>query len=240
MSAFYHEVKFLSSDAVPNLGLAARAYTWQSPVTARTPRRTPTATLQPLPTPYDDATLAAAFRDLHGSRLHGFAMLVTLGDRQSAELAAGFALAAGAEQAAALRHPERAAAWLRARTLRNLHQRRSIGRKTPGDARRATLATLGVDDAAYRGLAALSLDARAALVASAIERFDVIDIETILDASPAAARHSVAEARDRYVRYASTTPAGEGDGPADAPPGDLAGRVRDVAARAFSRGDATR
>jgi len=96
-----------------------------------------------------------------------------------------------------------------------------------------------VDDAAYRGLAALTLDARAALVASAIERFDVIDIETILDASPAAARRAVAEALDRYVRYAATPPA-DGDGPDDPPSGDLASRVRDVAARAFSPGDPAR
>jgi DNA-directed RNA polymerase specialized sigma24 family protein len=240
MPVFYHEVKLLSSRDAQGRGLAAGAYTWQSSSEHRRPRRSPTATLQPAPAPYDDATLAVAFRDLHGSRLHGFAMLVTLGDRQSAELVAGFALAAGAEQAAALRHPERAAAWLRARALRTLHQRRSIRRKTPDDLRRATLATLGVDEAAFRGLAALSVDARAALVASAIERFDEIDIETILDASPSAARHAVAEARERYVRYASATPSAERDEPDDSPSGELASRVRDVAARAFSRGEAAR
>ena len=164
-------------------------------------------------------------------------MLVTLGDPKSAELVAGFALAAGANQAAALRHPERAAAWLRARALRTLHQRRSIRHKAPIDGRGATLATLGVDEAAFRGLAALGLDARAALVASTIEGFDPIDIETILDASPAAARHAVAEARKRYARYASTAPSAERDEPDDSPSGELATRVRDVAARAFSPGD---
>jgi hypothetical protein len=209
-------------------------------VTAPRSRRTPTATLQPLPTPYDDASLAAAFRDLHGARLHGFAMLVTLGDRQTAELVAGFALAAGANQAAALRHPERAAAWLRARTLHTLHQRRSIRRTVPIDARRATLATLGVDEAAFRGLAALGLDARAALVASAIERFDPIDTETILDASPSAARHAVAQALERYVRQAGTGDPADRDDPDDSRGGELASRVRDVATRAFSPGDATR
>ena len=167
-------------------------------------------------------------------------MLVTLGDRQSAELVAGFALAAGADQAAALRHPERAAAWLRARMLRTLHQRRSIGRMTPTDARLATLATLGVDEAAFRGLAALSLDQRAALVASAIEGFDPIDIETILGASPAAARHAVAEARKRYVRDASNTSSAERGEPDDSPSGELASRVREVAARAFSPSDGAR
>jgi hypothetical protein len=184
--------------------------------------------------------LAAAFRDLHGSRLHGFAILVTLGDARSAERAAAFALAAGADQAAALRHPERAAAWLRARTLRSLHLERSHERSTPVDSRRAALAALGVDETAYRGLAALSADARAALVASAIERFDPIDVETILDAAPAATRHAVAEARKRYLRFATGDLADEADAPAGQPTGELATRVRNVASRAFSTGGTPR
>jgi hypothetical protein len=99
---------------------------------------------------------------------------------------------------------------------------------------------LGVDEAAFRGLAALSLDARAALVASAIEGFDPIDIETILDVSPATARHAVAEAVKRYVRSAGTTAPAERGEPDDSSSGELASRVRDVAARAFAPGDATR
>ncbi|HEV8251817.1 MAG TPA: hypothetical protein VGQ66_00390 [Candidatus Limnocylindria bacterium] len=206
----------------------------------RSPGRSPTAILQPSPAQYDDATLAAAFRDLHGPRLHGFAILVTLGDQQLAERVAGFSLAAGARQAAALRHPERAAAWLRARTLRALHEPRAPGRSTPVEARRAALATLGVDESVYHGLAALGIDARAALVASAIERFDPIDVETILAAAPAATRHAVAEARSRYMRFA-VKGSGEEAGPApDEPIGELAARVQEVSARAFSTGDEPR
>jgi hypothetical protein len=100
--------------------------------------------------------------------------------------------------------------------------------------RRAALTPLGVDGAVYRGLAALRIDARAALVASAIERFDPIDVETILDAAPAATRRVVAEARRRYVRFTSTD-SGEGaDVGPDQPLGELASRVQDVASRAFS------
>ncbi|MEO8639236.1 MAG: hypothetical protein ABI458_04885 [Chloroflexota bacterium] len=203
------------------------------------PGRSPTATFQPAPA-QDDALLAAAFRDLHGPRLHGFAILVTLGDQPSAERAAGFALAAGAEQAAALRHPERAAAWLRARTLRALHGRRWLRGSTPVEAGRAALAPLGVDEAVYRGLAALSVDARAALVASAIERFDPIDVETILDAAPAATRHTVAKARDRYLRFAADGATDDADAALDQPPGELASRVQGVATRAFSMGESPR
>jgi DNA-directed RNA polymerase specialized sigma24 family protein len=178
--------------------------------------------------------LAAAFRNLHGPRLHGFAMLVTLGDQQAAERVAGFSLAAGAEQAAALRHPERAAAWLRARTLRALRSRRWLRGSTPIEVRRAALAPLGVGEAVYRGLAALSIDARAALVASDIERFDPIDVETILDAAPAATRHTVARARNRYLQSASDGASEEADWAPYEPAGELAGRVQAVAARAFS------
>jgi hypothetical protein len=187
---------------------------------------------------YDDATLAAAFRDLHGPRLHGFALLVTLGDSRAAERAAGFALAAGAAQAAALRHPERAAAWLRARTLRSLHERGSLRRTTHVEAPRVALATLGADEVVYRGLAGLSIDARAALVASAIERFDPIDVETILHAAPAATRHIVAEARKRYLRAAVEGSAEEAKASLDGAAGELSSRVQDVATRAFSPGEA--
>ncbi len=204
------------------------------------PWRSPTAALQPSPAAHDDATMAAAFRDLHGPRLHGFALLVTLGDAPAAERVAGFALAAGARQAAALRHPERAAAWLRARTLRLLHERGSMPGRTPAEERRAALATLGADEIVYRGLARLTLDSRAALVVSAIERFDPIDVETILDAAPAATRHAVARARDQYLRLAARRSADEPETASDQPMGELASRVTELAARAFSSGEAPR
>jgi len=197
-----------------------------------------TAILQPSAAQYHDAQLGKAFRDLHGSRLHGFAILVTLGDRELAERAAGFSLAAGASQAAALRHPERAAAWLRARTLRALRGRRPFREALTAEDRRAALAPLGVHEAVYRGLAALSLDARAALVASAVERFDPIDVETIIDAAPAATRHVLAQARRRYLRsVAGDDSDAEAETPADEQTGELATRVRNVAMRAFSTGD---
>jgi hypothetical protein len=239
MPVFYHEVKFPRPE-MPSMGrVARRAYTWQSGP-RRSPRRSPTAILEPSAAQHDDALLAAAFRDLHGRRLHGFAILVALGDRQAAERVAGFALAAGARQAAALRHPERAAAWLRARALHGLHQRRSIGRSASVDERRAALAPLGVDVAVYQGLEALSVNARAALVASAIERFDPIDVETILGAAPAATRHMVAEARKRYLRFAARESGEEPDADLDQPMGELASRVQSVATRAFSPGEASR
>jgi len=188
----------------------------------------------PLPAPgQPDATLAAAFHDLHGSRLHGFALLVSLGNTRQAEEAAGEALAAGGERAAGLRHPERAAAWLRARVLRSLRHKR---RPSVSDAARWTaLASLRVEEPVYDGLAALSMEARAALVASAIERFEAIDVETILGATPSVARRAVAQARAGYLAAVS----GRRSGQADESGGPLAARVREVASRAMS-GEARR
>lgn len=160
-------------------------------------------------------------------------MLVTLGDSELAERVAGFALAAGAAQAAALRHPERAAAWLRARMLRTLKEQGRFRRSAAADDRRATLAPLGVGGAVYRGLASLDLNARAALVASSIERFDPIDVETILNEAPAATRRVVAEARKRYLRFAGDS-ANRDETPPEEPMGELASRVQGVATRAFS------
>lgn len=186
-----------------------------------------------VPAQVKDAKLAAAFRALHGPRLHGFALLVALGEAEAAERAAGEALAAGGRQTAAHSHPERAAAWLRARALRALHQSLSRGTPTPLPTRRATLTSLGVDDTAYEGLAVLSIEGRAALVASAIERFEPIDTETILGASPAAARRLIARARDRYVQVVEGQTAGQ-SGPPTPIEGVLAKRIRDATARAMS------
>ena len=196
-----------------------------------------TATLPIAPALDDDALLTEAFRDLHGARLHGFAIIVTLGETRVADRAAGEALAAGAEQAAALRHPERGAAWLRARLLRGLQQGKSRNAPTPLAERRDALASLGVDEAVFQGLAALDVEARAALVASAIERFEPIDIETILGARPANTRRMVAEARDRYLRAIGDLPAAQPDTSPGFPSGELASRVRSVAVRAMSGGE---
>ncbi|MEA2650619.1 MAG: hypothetical protein QOI85_340, partial [Chloroflexota bacterium] len=76
----------------------------------------------------------AAFRDLHGTRLHGFALLVTLGDHARAARLAGEAIAAGTARTSELRHPERAAAWLRRRVTRNAERRgrRELGNPAEG------------------------------------------------------------------------------------------------------------
>lgn len=152
------------------------------------------------PTPhFDDELLRAAFRDVHGARLHGFALLVTLGERHIAADAAGEALADGARHAHELRHPERAAAWLRAHVFRALRR----GRFGPGTGdeteRRRALATISVDERMYEALARLSTAERAALVVSNVERLDPVDVETVLAAERRDTQRLVRQARQRYL-----------------------------------------
>jgi hypothetical protein len=187
------------------------------------------------------ASLREAFRQLHGARLHGFALLVSLGDERRAERAAGEALAAGETRAASLRHPERAAAWIRAQALSALRDAPPPSRSDEAG-RRAALDALGVSPMAYDGLAALKVDERATLVASLIERFEALDIETILGSEPAATRRAISRARQRYLAAVTgrRSAAGPGD-PATGNPnvrGALAERVAAIAQRTFSDGRA--
>jgi hypothetical protein len=175
------------------------------------------------------AELREAFRELHGARLYGFALLVTLGDRARAARLATEALAASASKTVELRHPERAAAWLRRRVL--LRARRlpgsGAGRPPSADGRLA-LQELGVDPAAALGLAALSIRERAVLAADSIERLDRRDAATIAGADGVRLDKLIRRARERYLMAA----AGFIDEPsADAP---TVARVRAVAERALS------
>lgn len=174
--------------------------------------------------------LRAAFRDLHGASLHGFTLLVTLGDRRRAEAAAASALAAGARQAGTLRHPERAAAWLRAAALRALRRPTLRRRRPGGDERTVALHALGATDGAIAGLTALSLLERASLVASGIERLEPIDLETVLGQSRSATRRLITAARRRYLAAVQRAT----NEPITPPPGGpLHARIAATAARAL-------
>jgi DNA-directed RNA polymerase specialized sigma24 family protein len=175
--------------------------------------------------------LRAAFRDVHGPRLHGFALLLALGDRTAAGGAASRALAAGTMRADELRHPERAAAWLRMRVTREL--RRSATRPMTVAARAAVLGDLGMGVAAIEGLAGLPFDERAAMIAGGIERFDLTDVATILDHNLAATRRILRDAREHYLAAATDA---LGDRPiTELPSGDLARRVDEATDWAFGR-----
>jgi hypothetical protein len=121
----------------------------------------------------------AAFRDLHGSRLHGFALLVTLGDQALAAGLASKAIADGSARSDELSHPERAAAWLRRHVVRAAQGRLRDSPATAGR-RRAALEELEVDAVAFASLAALDVRERAAVAAATVERLDLRDVATVV------------------------------------------------------------
>ena len=173
--------------------------------------------------------LRAAFRDLHGARLYGFALLVTQGDRTRAAQAASTALTAGAQRAVELRHPERAAAWLRRRALKELRRTRASPHVTPGE-RHAALVEIGSAEPAIAALAQLTQVRRAALVAGLVERFALTDVATILGTDLVGAQRALSGARREYLTATShwldALPS------AAIPGGALADRVDRVATRA--------
>ena len=148
---------------------------------------------------------ARAFRQVHGRRLHGFALLVTLGDGPLAARAADEALTAGAPLAATrLAHPERAAAWLRARVLGRV--RGKVHRDSGLEPRRIrSLESLGVDRAAMAGLARLGLRERAALVTSTVERLDPRDVATVVGSEGTRLERLVRRARRKAAWAAAAT-----------------------------------
>ena len=172
----------------------------------------------------------AAFRDLHGTRLHGFALLVTLGDRACAARLTGEALAAGTARTAELRHPERAAAWLRRRVTRNAGRggRPTRAVRPAGDGRPA-LEALGVDAAAFAGLSRLTTRERAALVADSIERLDRGDVATIVGVGGSRLDRHIRHVRARYAASVA-----EALDDASAAHGPTAERIRAIAARALT------
>jgi DNA-directed RNA polymerase specialized sigma24 family protein len=175
-------------------------------------------------TPPDEAR--EAFRDLHARRLHGFALLLVLGDRPVAARLANDALRAASERIGQLRHPERAAAWLRARVVRMAH---GMGRTQArrGD-RFAALDELGVDAATFAGLEALTQRERAAVISTAIERLDRRDALTIVASDGQRFDRLLVRARRRYgAAHGAAAPEAQAVGP-------LGERVRTMARRAMT------
>ena len=127
-----------------------------------------------VPAPFPEDVLAA-FRDVHARSLHGFALLLTLGDRPQASRLAESALARASGRVGELRHPERAAAWLRRHVVRGARTGR-LRRRAPA----SRLAELGADAAMMRALASLSPRERAALLASDVERLDRRDVASVV------------------------------------------------------------
>lgn len=170
--------------------------------------------------------LQRALRDLHAPSLHGFALLLTLGDRRRAAALAADALSAAEAHAVQLRHPERAAAWLRSLVVEAAGRRDS---RIDVEARLDALGALAVDPSVLAGLAALGTLERAAIIASGIERFDERDVGIIVGRGGTRLGALLRRARQRFVdgwAAAPDRPSGLG--------GPLTDRVRAAAARAMA------
>lgn len=169
-------------------------------------------------------SVRGAFHEVHGARLHGFSLLLSLGDGVRAARLAAETLNAGAERADELRHPERAAAWLRSRLLRAA--RRNDGRGQPFAVRIDVLAALGVQPTTLTGLGALAPRERAALIADEIERLDRRDVAAIVGMNGSALERLIRRARQRYAEAY-----GQGVLVMPAEGGPLMSRIQSVANR---------
>lgn len=171
----------------------------------------------------------AAFRELHGTRLHGFALLLTMGDRARAARLTGEALAAGTARTTELRHPERAAAWLRRRVTRNARRSTRPARAGSAAEGRRALGELGVEAAAFAGLSSLSTRDRAALVADSVERLERGDVATIVGVDGARLDRLIRRVRARYAAVVA-----DALDDASAASGPLVERIQAIAARALT------
>lgn len=179
--------------------------------------------------PGDPDLLLAAFRDLHAARLHGFALVLALGERATAADLAAETFRHIAPDAPRLRHPERAAATLRAELFRRA--RRMGLPRSAEEAGRTALAQLGIDGPTATALAALNLADRAAVLAAEVERFGEEDVATILGTSTVRARRLARVARGRFLDH---HPGLRGALPWTT--GSIGGRVAATAARAMGSG----
>jgi DNA-directed RNA polymerase specialized sigma24 family protein len=180
-----------------------------------------------LPVEAKDADeLGAAFWETHAARLHGFALLLTIGDRARAAAATVAAMNAGAGRAAKLRHPERAAGWLRQEVITELRRSWPSPRLTPAE-RREALRPMRVSEPLVAALESMTVERRAALVAGVIEGLDLPDVATILDTDLVRAGRAVEAARREYLASAARVAA-----PAQgASPGRLAQHINEVTTR---------
>jgi hypothetical protein len=145
------------------------------------------ADAQPAPAPDHDQLDAA---------LHGFALILTIGDRSQSASVAARALADAAPADPEV-DPSRVTTWLRARVLRDVRRLPRDARLTSDD-RFAALHELGVERSTTEALAGLSLDERAALIAASVERHELSAVATIIGKSPVEARRILRAARAGY------------------------------------------
>ncbi len=147
---------------------------------------------------------AGAFRELHERRVHGFALLLTLGDRAAAADLARSALRDAEPKLAELGHPERGAVWLRRHVLKHAPKkvegagRGPFRRSRPAPHSPDGISELGADEVLLEALARLDLQSRAALILQDVERLREVDVADALGTDRRAVEKLVRDARARY------------------------------------------
>ncbi len=171
-----------------------------------------------------------AFRELHGPRLHGFAILLTPDDDHRAAQLAADALADGMTRVRELTHPERAGAWLRARVVRAARRPHRRGGTSGARFEHSSIEELGVTPRAAVALGRLGSLERAALIALVVERFDRGDVATIVGRNGARLDRLVQGALQKFAaRHAmAAPPPGLGDAS-----GPMVEAIRQTAQRAM-------
>ena len=166
------------------------------------------AAAQPMSAPSDESgqtdDAAAAFRDVHERRLHGFALLLMLGNRATAAELTRAALDDAQHKVNELAHPERGAVWLRRHVLRHAPKRTEGGgrgpfrRSRPAPHSPGGIGEIGADEVLVEALARLDLQSRAALILQDVERFREVDVADALGTDLRAVERLVREARTKY------------------------------------------
>ena len=151
-----------------------------------------------------DADRVPAFREVHERRLHGFALLLMLGDRPTAASLTRAALRDAEARIDELGHPERGAVWLRRHVLKHAPKkadgagRGPFRRSRPAPHSADGIAELGADPVLVEALARLDLQSRAALILQDVERFREVDVADALGTDRRAAERLVRDARAKY------------------------------------------
>lgn len=159
-----------------------------------------------------------ALRDVHERRLHGFALLVTLGNRTVAADLTRAALRDAEEKLDELGHPERAAVWLRRHVLRHAPKRTESGgrgpfrRSRPAPHEPGGITEIGADDVLVEALARLDLQARAALILQDVERLREVDVADALGTDLRALERLLRDARTKYSQAYTAAAARHGVG----------------------------
>jgi DNA-directed RNA polymerase specialized sigma24 family protein len=139
-----------------------------------------------------------ALPEQQGAAVHGFALILAMGDRPRALRLATEALDAAAARSHQLSTDGEAGTWLRAWIVQHIGPMpANVSLDDP--ARRHALELVGVSDVVAAAISTLTVEERAALLAASVEGFSLPEVATVLDCTQTMARRILKRARGRYA-----------------------------------------